>query len=384
MIDNKTIAFAGLKQSYDIELSKQLCPPRKSYLSCKHSKRIVIKIDYVLTEDPITGESYQPREEINVVVNVTELKTSLFRRGWIHSEEPLFVVKYKGNKKLYVLKSGFNRVKAMKELGYQYVIVDVYDDSDIAEDNILFKYVPNNDNLPSKPMKDIDYVKGAVEAIDTLGLKTDDEVISFLNKLTKTTDGIALRTPDEIAMYETIEVELDDGTIQSEDRLVKSCLLYKVRLKRGKQAHIRPYDGNGVNSKLKKLKRGFAGDKGILDGDTSELGYAFEKSNSLHRIWWDGMTKYRKYQAPIKLYGYVMNPSSLTLDSDRDETKEHYEDFVTKIKEKIYDSVDFESLQVHNIDEVPFKVEKIFGWGGFIPQDESLESGSIKEKDIIT
>ena len=71
MIDNKTIAFAGLKQSYDIELSKQLCPPRKSYLSCKHSKRIVIKIDYVLTEDPITGESYQPREEINVVVNVT-------------------------------------------------------------------------------------------------------------------------------------------------------------------------------------------------------------------------------------------------------------------------------------------------------------------------
>ena len=79
-----------------------------------------------------------------------------------------------------------------------------------------------------------------------------------------------------------------------------------------------------------------------------------------------------------------MNPSSLTLDSDRDETKEHYEDFVTKIKEKIYDSVDFESLQVHNIDEVPFKVEKIFGWGGFIPQDESLESGSIKEKDIIT
>ena len=79
-----------------------------------------------------------------------------------------------------------------------------------------------------------------------------------------------------------------------------------------------------------------------------------------------------------------MNPSSLTLDSDRDETKEHYEDFVTKIKEKIYDSVDFESLQVHNIDEVPFKVEKIFGGGGFIPQDESLESGSIKEKDIIT
>tara|TARA_B100001029_G_scaffold122319_1_gene101724 strand:- start:1135 stop:2316 length:1182 start_codon:yes stop_codon:yes gene_type:complete len=378
-------ALAGLKNSYDIELSRNLCPPKESFLGLNHKQRIVVSIDSILIENPKTGETYQPREEINVISNWQTIKTSLFRRGWIHSEEPLFVIPTQDSNKIFILKSGFNRIKAMKELGYKYVLVDVYDKSDSLEDNLLFEYRVNNDNLPSAPMKDIDYIKAAVKAYDELGYHKDEELISFLHKAVLTSDGISLRTPEEIVSYETVEVELSDGTSITEEKLKSSCLLFKVRLKRGKQAHIRPLDGVEANKKLKSLGKGYAGDSAISSKEPSstELGYAFEKSNSLHRIFWDGLGNYHYYDKPIKLYGYIMNPSSITLKRERQLTKKHYKDFISKIKQKIYSSVDFESLQIHNIGDVPFKLDKIFEWGGFIPQDESIESNKIKERNII-
>ena len=120
----------------------------------------------------------------------------------------------------------------------KYIIVDVYDDAEKLEDQVLFKYVVNNDNLPSAQNKNIDFVKGAVEAIDknVVNQKKDSAIVDFLKKITCTSDGIALRTPDEIESYERDKIE-DDGTV-IKGALKKSCLLYKVRRQRGKEAHI--------------------------------------------------------------------------------------------------------------------------------------------------
>ena len=117
--NRKDISFAGLKREFDVELSKQLCPQRAFYIGCAIKKTLVIPIESILFEDPETGESLQSREQVNVTTNVTELTTSLKYRGWLHSEQRLFVQEVKGKKNLYLLRSGFNRLAAAKELGWK-------------------------------------------------------------------------------------------------------------------------------------------------------------------------------------------------------------------------------------------------------------------------
>ena len=93
--NRKDIVFAGLRKEFDIPLTKKECPPLEFYIGCKFLKRIVVKIEDIFYEDPETGESLQSREQINVVGNVYDLKSSLKYRGWKHDEQPLFVQQVK-------------------------------------------------------------------------------------------------------------------------------------------------------------------------------------------------------------------------------------------------------------------------------------------------
>jgi len=383
--NRKDIVFAGLRKEFDIPLTKKECPPLEFYIGCKFLKRIVVKIEDIFYKDPETDESLQSREQINVVGNVYDLKSSLKYRGWKHDEQPLFVQQVKEKPKLFFLRSGFNRLTSAIELGWKYIIVDVYEDAVVLEDQILFKYVVNNDNLPSAQNKDIDFVKGTVEAIDKQGLTSDKEIVAFLKKITSTSDGIALRTPSEISDYEDSYFGEDENgdTITIPGALKRSCLLYKVRRKRGKESHIRPLDGTGANVILKRLKRGYAGASLVTTQEGSELGYAFEEKNSLHRIFWDGIKLYSKYTKPIMCFGYIENPSSVTLEADRTSCKEHFNEFIEEAKKKIYPTIDFDKLGVNTMNDVPWNIEEIFKWGGFIPQDETMVNSKIKEEDIV-
>ena len=383
--NRKDIVFAGLRKEFDVPLCKELCPPREFYIGCAFKKTLVVAIENILIEDPETAETLQSREQINVINNVIDLKSSLKYRGWLHNEQRLFVQQVKGKTKLFLLRSGFNRLAAAIELGWQYIIVDVYEDAVEAEDQILFKYIVNNDNTPSSPNKDIDFVKGAVEAIDKQGLTTDAEIVVFLKKITCTSDGIALRSPSDIEDYEASTFEEDENgdIVVVDGKLKKSCLLYKVRRKRGKEAHILPLDGTSANGVLKTLKRGYAGASLVTTGEGSELGYAFEEKNSLHRIFWDGLKLYSKYNKPIMCFGYIENPSSVTLEADRTSCKEHFNEFIEEAKKKIYPTIDFDKLGVNTMNDVPWNIEEIFKWGGFIPQDETMVNSKIKEEDIV-
>ena len=387
-INRKDVVFVGLKKEFDIPLSKKLCPPKTFYIGCAYKKRIVVAIKNILIEDPDNGETLQSREWINVTDLVSELKSSFKYRGWMHNEEPLFVqpVKSSTTTGQFLLRSGFNRIKAALNLGWKYILVDVYADAEEIEDQVLFKYVVNNDNLPSSPNKDIDFVKGTVEAIDKNGLRTDEEVVAFLRKITSTSEGIALRTPSEIEDYEVSHFGEDEegNTIVIPGALKKSCLLYKVRRKRGKESQIRPMDGNGANAILKGLGRGYAGQSLVVSQDGSELGYAFEEKNSLHRIFWDGIRLYSKYNSPIMCFGYIENPSSMTLEADRLSCKQHFDEFIEESKKKIYPTINFDKLGVHTMNDVPWNIEEIFKWGGYIPQDETVVNHKIKEVDIVS
>jgi len=35
------------------------------------------------------------------------------------------------------------------------------------------------------------------------------------------------------------------------------------------------------------------------------------------------------------------------------------------------------------MNDVPWNIEEIFKWGGFIPQDETMVNSKIKEEDIV-
>lgn len=333
-------------------------------------------MDKIYITDPITGEPLQPREEINLTDNVSEIKTSFKYRGWLHSEEPLFVqFAADGN---FILRSGFNRYKAASESGWEYLLVDVYEDAPVAKDNIAFKYVCNNTNLPSKPNKEIDFIRAAVEAIDAKAInqEVEEEIIQFLIQVTSTDDGIRLKTDEEIVSYVDVKETNEDGTESTTQELSSSCLLYKVYRQRGKNKNILPLDGKGANQILNSLGKGWAGAR---NQNVDELGYCFEKKTTCHRILWDGLNLYNRYQTPIMLYGYVENPSSMTLKSDREETLERYEWFITESARRFTDSVDCDKMEL-TPTQLEWKFREIFQWGGFIPQDKTPhcdESGSI-------
>ena len=101
------------------------------------------------------------------------------------------------------------------------------------------------------------------------------------------------------------------------------------------------------NKQLDSLNMPWAGDKGILSADntTMELGYAFEKDNSLRRILWDGLKHYAKYQKPIYCFGYVQDPNSTTLRSDRracyNHFKKYFNFYIYILQKKILISIFF-------------------------------------------
>ena len=80
----------------------------------------------------------------------------------------------------------------------------------------------------------------------------------------------------------------------------------------------------------------------------------------------------------------------MTLEADRTSCKDHFNEFIEEAKKKIYPTIDWDRLgttlvgQINNINDVPWKSEEIFKWGGFIPQDETMEGGQKKEVDIVS
>ena len=82
-------------------------------------------------------------------------------------------------------------------------------------------------------------------------------------------------------------------------------------------------------------------------------------------------------------FGYIENPSSVTLEADRTSCKEHFNEFIEEAKKKIYPTIDFDKLGVNTMNDVPWNIEEIFKWGGFIPQDETMVNSKIKEEDIV-
>lgn len=370
---SKSDAFSGLKRDYDKELMLKLCPPKEVFNNNTYVKTIVIDID--LIETTLGGVSLQPRELINLTDNVMDLKRSFERRGWVHGEERLFVTKSKDDPKKVTLKSGFNRHGGAKEAGWKYLPVDVYEESALESDNILFKYRANNDNLPSKPNKDLDFIKGCVEAIDKNAIEnTDESIVKFLTEITKTSDGIALKTP----------LDIEDYTKDAE--LTTNCLLYKVRRQRGKTKSLMPMDGSRANKWLKDNGYGYLGDRGITSGKTDKMGYAFGDRNSFKRIFWDGMKHYIKYGLPMPLYGYVENPVSTALDQQRLDVEKRYQKFIETGEDIVRATLEDNEEIAENpvaLSQLKTNLSEVFPWGGHIPQDYSQTPKGIKEKDII-
>ena len=92
------------------------------------------------------------------------------------------------------------------------------------------------------------------------------------------------------------------------------------------------------------------------------------------------MYKRQKYNRPVYLFGYVQNPTSETLMSDRKACKEHFDYFIKQCEIRFADTL--ETSQLNQL--LTWKFDEIFVWGGFLPQDKSIdENGNQREKDII-
>jgi hypothetical protein len=73
----------------------------------------------------------------------------------------------------------------------------------------------------------------------------------------------------------------------------------------------------------------------------------------------------------------------MTLAADRVSCKENFNDFIEETKRIIYPTVNWDESKSHSMNDVPWNIEEIFKWGGFIPQDETMVNGNKKEVAIV-
>jgi hypothetical protein len=164
-----------MKPIFDVEKSKQLCPPLYSN-GVTYRKRIVLPLDKITY--PPTGNPRILKVKAN---ELGPLEDSFTVNGYILSEPPPTIKIDPENLDRFIGLSGFHRSIVAKRIGWNTMMFDVLEfDSPKAER--IHKNQTNNHKTPFIPMTIADYIKQVKEAISCNEIENEDkEVIQFID-----------------------------------------------------------------------------------------------------------------------------------------------------------------------------------------------------------
>lgn len=160
------------KPIFDIEKSKNLCPPTypKGVL---FKKRITVKLRDITF--PSTGNPRVYQVKTN---ELGPLVDSFTVNGYIHTQSPPTVKVDPENKDRFIGLSGYHRSTAAKMLGWETMMVDVLE-FDSPKDERVHKTQTNAHKTPFIPMTIEDYLKQIKEAIACNEIENDDTDIKL-------------------------------------------------------------------------------------------------------------------------------------------------------------------------------------------------------------
>ena len=168
----------AIKPHYDVQKSLNLRPPRKFTAGGEHKKRIVVnrsKITFPLEENS--------RELTVVQEGVASIRDSFLVNGWLHDAYPPIVFEDPNKKDSFIGISGFHRNAAMDQLGWDTMMVDVFEfPSPLAI--TVAKAEANHHKKPFTPLTKRDIEKQVLRALKNNEIpNTEDDIKSLVEIL---------------------------------------------------------------------------------------------------------------------------------------------------------------------------------------------------------
>lgn len=263
-----------MKINLNIEESLKNCPPSKNpafknipnkfLKDIIHTGRIRINtnnIDYRI-EDQTRGLKV-------VQSSVPPLKTSFELNGFIHTEYPPLVIENLGKPGYYYGIIGHTRGQALRELGIEFMMYDVYKfNSPLAKR--YFNNCSNRQDAPKTPHTKNDIIFQVLQALDLSELpNTEDDIMEFIN------------------------------VVASDKSKKERSSIYKgVRERKSEYANLATYHcGEGLNSTSEAAKKFNVPYKGMAGhSSTGKIGYIPPYSNPI--------TNFSASKNLLKIHGY--------------------------------------------------------------------------------
>jgi hypothetical protein len=164
----------GTKPYYNVDLSEKQAPPQKFTKGGRRVKRIVINrlfIRFLLANNS--------RELTVEQSGVALVRDSLLVNGWEHDAPPPIVYEDPDNKGHYIGISGFHRNAAMEQLGWETMMVDVYEFPSPLAIRVA-KGESNHHKKPFTPLTKRDIQKQVLAAIKSNEIANDEDDIKDL------------------------------------------------------------------------------------------------------------------------------------------------------------------------------------------------------------
>jgi len=166
-----------MKLVFDIEKSKELCPPNYPK-GVRFKKRIVMKrknVTYTTLGNP--------REDHIIWSELPPLKDSLIVNGYIHTQSPPTIKEDTDRAGYFIGLSGYHRDAACEQLDIDAMMYDVLE-FDSPLDELKHKSVTNQHRTPALVNTKDDIIKQVKEAVDKQYINNDDNsVIDLISVL---------------------------------------------------------------------------------------------------------------------------------------------------------------------------------------------------------
>jgi hypothetical protein len=263
-----------MKIDLNIENSLKNCPPSKNPAFKKIPDRFLKDIIHVgrirINTKNVTYKVDDQTRELKVVQeNVAPIKISFELNQFIHTEYPPVVVEDPDKPGHYFGIIGHTRDQAIKELGIEFMMYDVYKfNSPLAKR--LFNNNSNKVDTPKVPHTKNDIIFQTLQAIDSEELpNTEDSIIEF------------------------IDIVASDKSKKERNSIFKG-----VRERKSEYANLATYHcGKGLNSTTEAAKKFNIPYKGMAGHPTTgKIGYIPPYSNPI--------TNFDASKKLLKIHGY--------------------------------------------------------------------------------
>jgi hypothetical protein len=338
--------------------SLKLCPPndreihKKIRKECHFVDRRIIDVDKV---------EYRTIDQVRVLKvvqnNAACIKISMQTHGYLHSEYPPVIIENPDKPGYYIGIVGHTRNQVIRELGYDYMIYDVYK-FDTPKARTAFSGGSNKIYNPRTGNTKDDILYMVLKSIDSGEISNEDsDIIDF------------------------ISIVADDKSLKEREKIYDA-----IRARKSKYATLATYHtGEGLNSTTEAAQKYGIPYKGSVGFKTTgRYGYISEKAypktsftNAKQILAKDGWQT-------IEFYFYIPKPNSETLNTQRRDMLNAFNAALAKeaqwiqifLLEKFNKKISIDEI----IDLMPYE------YMGFLPQNlepDPKKGGRPTENTIV-